>query len=360
MSDTPKFNTNDPEAVEIRRKVAALGLELYDVITFAEVRAFEKEAGVKLPEDYVWFITNIGNGGTWRHDGIKYEFFTLQESWFSYYADDMDFPNGKEEIYALGVMEQGDGYAFGIILTGEHYGEIADICDIEYAYYNGNKSVRNFKELYTAWLEDAYLGYDTTYFDRRSRGTVEELFGKYIETKEEHYLWSISLKINKKSVSKEFIDRVHSEFMRETNNEKQIGLCDILMKAGFDDPLSLIKRIFRPKNHTRIIDYLHQNLNYFDDWLKAEGVMDGAGDYYPILVEILKYLNTLTEFPYEGLHFKQCFEMTVMNPKFNENDIMEVLKSKNKVILELITHTYAEPVLNRVGKYVEAAKKKVK
>lgn len=365
MSIAPEFNSGDPEAVEIRRKAAAVGAQLNDVITIEEVRAFERQAGVKLPEDYVWFITNVGNGGTWLTclPGKRYKFYKLPANGnaynFAHYARGYSFPNGKDK-FALGVLDLGDGYEYGIILTGEHFGEICDICDTEYAYYEDDKTVHNFKELYTAWLDDEYLGYDTDYFDRRLRGTVEELFEKYLDQKEDHYLGSIALKINKNCASTEFIERVYTEFMREYNNDKQTALCDILMKSGYPDPLSIIKRIYRPKNYLRIIGYLKDDLIYFDNWLKADGVMDGAKDYYPILVEILKYLNTLTEFSFEGLHFKQCFEMTVMNPKFNENDIAEVLNSKNKVILELITHTYAEPVLNRVGKYVEAAKKKVK
>lgn len=45
MSTEPKFNANDPEAVEIRRKVAAIGMELYDVTAIEAVRQFEAEAG---------------------------------------------------------------------------------------------------------------------------------------------------------------------------------------------------------------------------------------------------------------------------------------------------------------------------
>ena len=73
-----KYNTSDPEAVEIRKKIEILqsknpAIKLYDVISKEDVELFEYVNGVKLPEDYVWFITNVGNGGTWR-DG-EYLFF---------------------------------------------------------------------------------------------------------------------------------------------------------------------------------------------------------------------------------------------------------------------------------------------
>ena len=364
MSDSPKYNTNDPEAVEIRRKVATIGLELYDVTTIEAVRAFEEEAGVKLPEDYVWFITNVGNGGKWDTES-HYEFYpltTVDEAWFSYYAEGYGFPNGKEEKYALGVFDEGDAYCFGIILNGEHYGEISDICDYYYAYFHDDKIVHNFKELYTVWLDDAYSGYDEYGFERRLRGTVEELFYRYLDSREISCLGSIFSKINKKTASREFIDRVHDEFLRETDNCKQMELCDILMKSGYEDPLSLIKRIFRPENYEKIIWYLGDSfLSYFKDWVRSDEVMNGAEVYYPMLVEMLKYFNTLDKF--NTYDFDQCFSMTVANPQFNEKDIMDVLTSNNKLVVERISYFdfhYNKTVVKLVRKYIDIAMKKEK
>lgn len=361
MENMPKFNTQDPEAVEIRRKVAAIGSVLNDVTTIEAVRAFEAEAGVKLPEDYVWFITNVGNGGIWKKwGGFEYKFNPLNTSGFAYYAEGYGFPNGKEEKYALRVLEEGDAYYFGIILTGEHYGEISDVAEGIDAYYCGDKTVHNFKELYTAWLDDAYRGYDDIGFDRRHRGSAEELFDKYLDSKDIGYLKSIFLKINKKSASKEFIQRVHTEFLSESDNAKQVSLCDILMKSGFDDPLSLIKRIFRPENYEKIIWYLGDNyLSYFKDWVRSDEVMDGAEVYYPMLVEILKYFNTLDEF--DTYLFDQCFSMTVAKPLFDEKDIMDVLTSDNKLVSERISYFdfhCNKTVVNRVRKYIDRAMKK--
>lgn len=360
MDNMPKFNTQDPEAVEIRRKVAAVGSVLNDVTTIEAVRAFEAEKGVKLPEDYVWFITNVGNGGIWKKWGkFEYKFCPLTNAGFAYYAEGYDFPNGKEEKYALRVLDEGDGYYFGIILTGEHFGEIADIADSEYAYYNGDKTVHNFKELYTAWLDDTYNGYDDSGFDHVLRGTVNELFDKYLESRDSKCLFSIFLKINKKSASREFVQRVHTEFLSENDNAKQVRLCDILIKSGFDDPFSLIKRIFRPENYVQIIWYLNCNLKYFKDWVRSDEVMDGAEVYYPMLVEMLKYLNTLDKF--NTYLFDQCFSMAVANPQFEEKDLMDVLKSDNKLVVERISYFdfhFNKTVVSRVRKYIDLAMKK--
>ena len=65
------YNTSDPEAVEIRKKIEKLitidpRVEIYDVISIEEVEKFEIENDIILPEDYVWFITNVENGGIWE------------------------------------------------------------------------------------------------------------------------------------------------------------------------------------------------------------------------------------------------------------------------------------------------------
>lgn len=76
-----KYNTNDPEAVEIRKKIEKLqsmnpAIEIYDVISKEDVELFEFVNDVKLQEDYVWFIANVGNGDTWRNG--EYRFYPLE------------------------------------------------------------------------------------------------------------------------------------------------------------------------------------------------------------------------------------------------------------------------------------------
>ena len=77
-----KYNTNDPEAVEIRKKLEILDVQLNDVISIEEVRKFEAENDVKLPDDYVWFITNVGNGGGLYCDYRYCGFFPLKRHIF--------------------------------------------------------------------------------------------------------------------------------------------------------------------------------------------------------------------------------------------------------------------------------------
>jgi hypothetical protein len=83
---------NDLNPDTIRKKYALLtkknkAYQLNPVTTLDKVRAFEEENGVILPEDYVWFITNVANGGNWM-DGI-YRFYPLEKSGF----DDEELPD---------------------------------------------------------------------------------------------------------------------------------------------------------------------------------------------------------------------------------------------------------------------------
>ena len=81
-----QYNRNDAEAVSIRKKIAQLqtmneDIVINDVISIEDVRRFEEQQNIKLPQDYVWFITNVGNGGTWD-DGER-PFYPLADTYFS-------------------------------------------------------------------------------------------------------------------------------------------------------------------------------------------------------------------------------------------------------------------------------------
>ena len=153
-----KYNTSDPEAVEIRKKIEMLqsknpAIKLYDVISKEDVELFEYVNGVILPEDYEWFITNVGNGGTWR-DG-EYHFFPLDLDDADFYFEGVQHFQYGRDTYSIPVFYAGCTYSFGLILKGEHFGEISyNDMDMHMAYYE-EKLPHSFKEFYLNWLEEA-------------------------------------------------------------------------------------------------------------------------------------------------------------------------------------------------------------
>lgn len=366
MKNTTKYNTNDPEAVEIREKIEYLAsihkdLKINDVISVDEVRKFEAEHQIRLPDDYVWFITNVGNGGTWQpFNGAEwiYSFYPLEETYFSdervyadMRADDEDYERG-ESNFSLDVFSIGCSYSMGIILQGEHYGEISSNGEGEAIYHP--LMVHGFKEFYLKWLYEECQGYDISGFENRLYGTIEEHLEQYKAQHELRQLSNIFSKVNKRCATEGFISELYDVFCSETENEHKVLLAQTLIKSGYEDVFSVLNEIFSIENYEDVIWELHKSLKYFSNWLKADGVMNDAEKYYPMLVKAMKYYETAEERNY----FKYCFPMTVMNPRFNEKDIIGILTSDDPEIIKYMAFVYEENILNRVGKYIKEAKKK--
>ncbi len=346
------YNKNDSEAVAIRKKIEELAsindeIEIYDIISIEEVRKFETENDIKLPDDYVWFITNVGNGGTWC-DGL-YRFYPLEKTYFS--DEELPYYQRGEKKYSIDILSTGCSYSIGLILKGEHFGEISYNGD-GMAYYKPIQ-LHGFKEFYLKWLEESCLGYDELSFEYRLYGTIEEHLEQYKNTPDINLLWSIFSKINKRCATKQFVSDVYSVFVSETENENKVMLAKILIKSGYEDTFSVLNAIFIPENYETIVWELYSSIK----WLDAEDVMDDAPKYYSMLVKIMKYYETAKERKF----FSYCFNMTVMNPKFKEKDIIGILTSNDEEIVKhLAISVYQKNILNRVGKYIDEAKIKYK
>lgn len=352
-----KFNANDKEAVEIRKKIKYLNsigynTKILDVISIEDVRKFESDNNIKLPDDYVWFITNVGNGGTWQNS--NYHFWSLEEAYFSDEALP-DWETGQEN-FSLDILSKGCSYSFGIILKGEHFGEISSNGD-RMAFYNNGIKVHGFKELYTKWLNETCMGYDEYGFERRLSGTIEDNLQQYKNLHNIESLWSIFSKINTKVAYDEFISEVYQIFVSETKNKNKVLFTKILIKSGYKNVHNLLEKIFIPENYSQIIFELYVSMNYFEKYLYAEGVMENAEIYYPMLVEMLKHYEALDK-SIDDINLKYCFEMTVMNPDYNENDIIDILTSDDKRIVNCLARFYQENMIKRIGKYIQEAKNK--
>lgn len=345
-----KYNTNDPEAVAIRKKIEKLQsmgreAELYDVISKEDVELFEVVNDVKLPEDYVWFITNVGNGGIWEGEWRFYQ-FCLDDGFL---FEGLPYHKKGQEKFAFEVLDTGCGTGIGLMLQKEHFGEIA-YSDEGLAFYHPIP-LHGFKEFYLKWLDEACLGYDHICFESTLHGTIEEHLEQYQKNPDNELLRSIWLKVNPQCASKQFLSDVHSVFVSETNPENKVMLARILAKARYHDLPSVLKAIFRPENYEIIVWEFYFEMDYFQKWVEAEGVMKDAAKYYPLLVEIMKYYETAKERKY----FKYCFEMTVMNPEFKAEDIIGFLTSDDAEIVKCLALVYQDNIRERVGKYIDAA-----
>lgn len=355
-----KYNTNDPEAVAIREKMEQLkkfgDVEIYDTISIEEVRKFEEENNIKLPDDYVWFITNVANGC--KGDGFydyRYScgFYPLEHTYFSNeYIDGDDFDDcSGEEKFSLDISGKGCTGSYGIFLKGEHYGEISD--DDEGLSYYSPKRVHGFKEWYKLLIDETLLGYAPSRFCERISGKIEDILESYKQNHDMFYIRSIQWKVGrdcrKDVITEKFINDIYDVFSNETIPENKEVLFFILIAIGYPDIFSVIKRIFIPENYEAIVfDLDTTNGIYFNDHRHLEkGVIKNTGRYYPMIRKMLDYLAEN-----ESEYFRHAFRIAVMNPEFKASDI-ESISNRDFVMKHIL---YADELKKRTEPYYTQAK----
>lgn len=342
------------KSLKSEKKLEILDVQLNDVISIEKVRKFEEENNVKLPDDYIWFITNVGNGGglycDYRHCG----FFPLEKTYFSDEGED------GQEKFSLDISSKGCSYSYGIILKGERYGEISENGDGESYYYP--KRVHGFKEWYVTLINEKLLGYCDLYFDNRISGKIEDIIEKYKGNHNIVYIQSILWKANKffrenknPVTSEKTIDKIHEVFINETVVENKLFLAYTLIELDYCDCFSVIKEIFIPENYGKIAFKLHHDCNlYFINNRKIKlGVTENAERYYDMILEMLKYLSEA-----RNDNFKYCLELAVMNPRFKINNILDIID--DEFVGKCIALIYEDEIKKRLEPYYTKAKEKYK
>ena len=135
----------------LREKAVKACMELCPPASFARVASFEKASGIRLPDDYVFFITMIGNGGSrlisledwdagyWSEARLEHdlrapclitpELEGLGEKWLdSLGVEDAGKKWDRDEWDPMRgtvtIVEYGCGLFFRMILNGPHRGRI--------------------------------------------------------------------------------------------------------------------------------------------------------------------------------------------------------------------------------------------
>ena len=357
---TMKYNINDPEAVAIREKMEQLkqfgDVEIYDTISIEEVRKFEDENNIKLPEDYVWFITNVANGC--KGDGFydyRYScgFRPLERTYFSREYIDDDDCNGEEK-FSLDISSTGCTGSYGIFLKGEHYGEISDD-DEGLAYYHP-KRVHGFKEWYNTLLDETLLGYDVSVFDERISGKIEDILDSYRQNHDIFYIRSVQWKTgwdcSKNVITEKCKNDIYEVFVNETIHENKEVLFFILVKVDYPDIFRVIEQIFIPENYESIAFTLDtKNGIYFNNSRHLEkGIVENTERYYPMIIKMLDYLSEN-----ENEYFRYAFRIAVMNPKFEASHIENI--SNRDFVMKHISGLHNDELKKRTEPYYTQAKK---
>jgi HEAT repeat protein len=165
----------------------------------AEVVAFERERGIKLPEDYRTFLIHAGNGGAGPYYGIN----PLKE-WSDFldwvmderpadvlsrpcplFPDIEKGPDWEEQLQGvppyqgtLTLGTQGCSYAMQLIVTGAHRGRVV------YVDADGNAPYLvwdpDFLSWYERWPDELLGGYGTSWFGF-GPGGGEQDFARLLE-----------------------------------------------------------------------------------------------------------------------------------------------------------------------------------
>lgn len=358
-----KYNTNDPQAVAMREKMERLknygDVEIFDVISIEEVRKFEEENNIKLPDDYVWFITNVANGcksSCKGHNVYDYRyscgFYPLERTYFS--REDIEDSDGEKK-FSINISSKGCTGSYGIFLKGEHYGEIS-VNDEGVAYYHP-KRVHGFKEWYNLLLDETLLGYALSRFDERISGKIEDILKSYKQNHDIFYirsiLWKLDCGYRKSIITKKFMNDIYDVFSNETIPKNKKVLFFILTAIGYPDIFSAIEQIFIPENYGTIAFELNttdgiyfKNIRYID-----KGIVDGAGRGYPMIRKMLDYFAEN-----ESGYFEDAFRVAVMNPEFKASDIENI--PNRDFVTKHIGGLYDEILIRRTEPYYTQAKNK--
>ena len=147
--------------LDLASKIKELGIQVRPAVSSEQIKELEAQTGIKLPEDYVQFVTQIGDG--WDKQVIKRSIWQEMKSVFSYedlslicepfpYTDawiwednetnplpgesDEEWDKRVDELLRpkqfgnIFLMRGSNGEKFHLILNGECSGEIWIFTDI--------------------------------------------------------------------------------------------------------------------------------------------------------------------------------------------------------------------------------------
>jgi len=138
---------------EIKERLNRMGVIPRPPLKQDAINAFQEKTGVKLPKEYIAFLTKIGDGFEVKFDCFTYRFSPLAEVRFdtervkkrfshreAWVWEDDDSATGKKIAAAtwngqLELVDCGCGRSFNLIVCGGAKGEVWDVADVGIAPY---------------------------------------------------------------------------------------------------------------------------------------------------------------------------------------------------------------------------------
>lgn len=306
---------------------------LNETVSLEQIRAFEAKYQVELPEEYVFFITKVGNGGAGPFYGI--DPLCLDEEYEKHYQklskptnynddylqfckkclalsekekldeDDINFGDCLDGV--LNINTQGCTFDTLLVLNGSRKGELVYI-DWNLELYNPPRLINmTFLEWYQGFFEEVLAGYDTYQYGYYILGDEDALMAKYenadLETKST--IISTFYKF-------QFINKKTLRFISHFDGVEDVCRLQLILKFDVKKGLKLFEQFFngtrdqmkiavkatylemphkyRDYYYDDMIHFIYDDYGRFDDDLKRKALIFikdtnrlSAGDLLPFV-----------------------------------------------------------------------------
>lgn len=285
-----KINLTDEYAAYIRDLVYRAGLadneykifganshkyKLNPVIPLSTVKNYEKQYNIKLPDEYIFFLTKIGNGGAGPdygiyplEDSIRYTPYLIgytpdeaknmpvflnksmtKDEWnkktdILENMDDDEYDKYERTIYSgqLEIGTEGCSGCMTLMIKGEYYGEIV-LTNLD--LYMPQFTDMTFMQWYEKFFDWIVKGYDTHFIYSVNSLTEKEIISAYNPLSDFNTRYNLLSGLKKyKSISDETIQFLYSI----DDLELYELVSDILFRAANKKSLNFFEKLLNSEN----------------------------------------------------------------------------------------------------------------
>lgn len=252
--------------------------QLNPPLDMAQIEQWQRRTGVRLSQEYVQFMTQLGNGGAGPYYGIerfedsenRYDAVALpcvlspemsDEEWqtLSHLAEDCsdDEYDSRESLLHQGLFYLGTcGCTYDILLvvTGKHAGRLVythEWCDSPTPYQFAYES--HFLDWYERWLDEIIQQYDTGWFGHRMGGNETTLFNLFHHDDNEKTKLAALEGLKKlPSLSEKGIEQLTRILDNEALNVYHVKSLEVLAKYSVDASSDYLVQTLESQNSVQI------------------------------------------------------------------------------------------------------------
>ena len=252
--------------------------QLNPSLDMAQIAQWQRRIGVNLPQEYVQFMTQLGDGGAGPYYGVerfedsenRYDSVALpcvlsptmsDKEWqtLSHLAEDCSDEeyDSRESLLHQGLFYLGTcGCTYDILLvvTGKHAGRLVythEWCDSPTPYQFAYES--HFLDWYERWLDEIIQQYDTGWFGHRMGGNETALFNLFHHDDNEKTKLAALEGLKKlPSLSEKGIEQLTRILDNETLNVYHVKALEVLAKYSVDASSDYLAQTLESQNSVQI------------------------------------------------------------------------------------------------------------